>query len=317
MQEWLPTPNDLIANVAANVIFWVGAAITGAAVAAARTWLPRLWSFKSNVPSLIGGIALGVSIGVPAAVRAWVPGLSLFEDTVLSLISGIALGILIALSGYAIFVRVTRRLVPPLQSQTAPKTFGDVAKKIRPLLDANRNVFLRFGPNSGARDAGPVRFDLTLWEKAKIDIIVPNNDQVDSLLVQYRDTIPAHDLPTVEKMKAHIYAFREHVKNPYFDYSEHQFPQAFRDLIDSSVFVAEVSDWLTGRLTRSGLPIAEAMLFGSILRNRASPVETWISSFALSRSTNVIFPATHSGCRSSRPSSNRYSKKNYTSLNSC
>lgn len=235
MWKWFPSPNDIITNLAANIIVLAGAAIAGAVVTAARTWIPRLSPLKISVPSLIGGIALGVSKGVPTAVRAWVPGLSRFEDTVLSLIIGIALGELIAVTGYAIFAGPMRRLVPSPLPQTAPTTFGDVARAIRPLLEENRSVFLKFGPNSGADATRPVRFDLTLWEKAKIDLIVPNNERIRTLLAGHRGLISENDLPVVEQMQAHIYALREHVRDPYFDYSDYQFPKAFRDLIDHAV----------------------------------------------------------------------------------
>src|SRR5438552_3196402 len=192
MRNWIPTRREITANVAANVIVAAGAAIFG-------------------------------TIG---ALGALLRGFSPLEGAVLSLF-GIAVGVLVAATGLAVFVWAMRQPASPAQSVVPPMNLGDVARMIKPLLDENRNVFLRFGPNSGANDARPARFDLTLWQKARADIIVPNNERIREILAEHGDVIPAGDLPIVEQMKAHIYAFREHVVNPHFEDIEHQFPQAF------------------------------------------------------------------------------------------
>jgi hypothetical protein len=232
MRAWIPTRREIVANVAANIIVYAGAMIVGAVLSAAFGWLV---------------------------------GLSLFAILALALL-GIGVGVLVTVAGFALYARITGQAAPASQPAAPCATFADVARRIKPLLDENRNLFERFGPNSGADGIGSLRFDLTLWERAKADRIVPNNEQIRALLAAHRDVIPMQELPIVKQMEAHIFAFHEHVANPHFDYSAHQFPRSFRALIDRTVFVADVADWLTEQMSGSPLPIVGAVLFGSILQ---------------------------------------------------
>jgi hypothetical protein len=153
-------------------------------------------------------------------------------------------------------------------------TFHELAHQIWPLLTENARAFGSFGPNSGAESAAPVRWNMELWDEAKIDIILPNNRKIKELIENNWNIIPEKDKPVFKQMISHIYAFEKHCNNPMLNYTEHQFPQAFAKIIDDicsaeiekGVTLNKIESWLLIKFKEKELPLVEAYLIGSILR---------------------------------------------------
>jgi hypothetical protein len=58
-----------------------------------------------------------------------------------------------------------------------------------------------------------------------------NNRVISNLLTAYQNLVPDEFQEVINTFQAHAYAFEKHCENPYFDYSEHQFPKQFPQLI--------------------------------------------------------------------------------------
>lgn len=99
--------------------------------------------------------------------------------------------------------------------------------RIQTLLKDNKRVYTNFGPNSSAHVVEKLRTDLTLWERAKHETIVPNNDEIASIIKKFQSSIPLNLEPVFHEMLNHIYAFEKHCDDPNFDYSAHLFPKSF------------------------------------------------------------------------------------------
>ena len=102
--------------------------------------------------------------------------------------------------------------------------FYQLCQRILPLLIENNYVFKTFGPNSSAAETEPLRSDLTLWKQARIDYLLPNNEKIANLINDNKELIPENHKELFQKLLSHIYAFKKHVENENFDYSEFQFP---------------------------------------------------------------------------------------------
>jgi hypothetical protein len=111
------------------------------------------------------------------------------------------------------------------------KSLKDLCIAISPYLKENESIFKNFGPNSGATNTAPLRWDLTLWYDARREKILPNNRVISNLLTAYQNLIPDEFQEVINMFQAHAYAFEKHCENPYFDYSEYQFPKQFPQLI--------------------------------------------------------------------------------------
>lgn len=97
-------------------------------------------------------------------------------------------------------------------------------------------IFRSVGPNSSARETDDLRWDLTLWYKYRSEAIIPNNQKIKEILFENKSLFREEELELVQKMITHIDAFEEHVRNPDFDYSEHQFPTEFPEIIEDKCF---------------------------------------------------------------------------------
>lgn len=149
------------------------------------------------------------------------------------------------------------------------KSLKKASSAIRPLMDDNRRVFSTFGPKSNSFDINELPQDYDVWENLKTEQIVPNNDEILIILNGVKKFTEV-EAPIVEKMKAHIEAFKEHCKNPNFDYSSHQFPLAFADLIfqygkENKTNVSAYKSWLLSELHELDIKIEEVLLYGSAL----------------------------------------------------
>ena len=149
------------------------------------------------------------------------------------------------------------------------KSLKKAAKSIRPLLDESRRVFMTFGPNSDVGNSAELRYDIEVWEELKREQIVPNNDKIRSIL----ESVAAFDKSeqvTVLEMKSHIEAFKKHCEVPEFDYSDHQFPIAFADLIFSYCSngknnIEEYKSWFRNEVDLESARLENVFLYGSAL----------------------------------------------------
>ena len=115
------------------------------------------------------------------------------------------------------------------------KNFTELCHEIKPYLDENEKVFINFGPNSGAASKGPVRWDLTLWYKARREKLLPNNKVICNLIKTYTSLIPHENLNVFNLFENHVYAFEKHCDDPYFDYSQYLFPKEFSKIITDEI----------------------------------------------------------------------------------
>lgn len=147
----------------------------------------------------------------------------------------------------------------------------ELSQEIYPLLRDNEYVFNTTGPNSNADSNGPVRFDLTLWESLKKEIILPNNLKMKELIDLNKHLIPTKEFEIFSKMNQHLIAFEKHLSDPTIDYSNSQFPSEFPNVIMKHCFDGAIENkhvqkqirWLSRKLKR--LRILNAYLFGSLL----------------------------------------------------
>lgn len=161
----------------------------------------------------------------------------------------------------------------PTMLKGSQLTFLQLCKKIAPLLTENRDIYRNFGPNSGADAVGQVRWDLTLWETSKREIIIPNNKEITALIKMHNDLIPTRHKVIFDKMLKHSYAFEKHCETPTFDYREHQFPKEFSEIVFDECFraalkdeqVLNIRDWLIENITDSSIPVIDGCLIGSAL----------------------------------------------------
>ena len=115
------------------------------------------------------------------------------------------------------------------------KSFKELCQTIKPYLEENNGIFTNFGPNSGAASTTPVRWDLTLWYKARREKLLPNNIVICNLLKNYNELIPTEFRKTFNLFENHVYAFEKHCEDPYFDYSQYLFPQEFSTIIANEI----------------------------------------------------------------------------------
>jgi hypothetical protein len=109
--------------------------------------------------------------------------------------------------------------------------FGELCQEILPLLKDNEYIFKSTGPNSSSHNFDLLRTDLMMWEKLKVEAILPNNETIKKLIEENKKLIPSSYQGEFNKMLLHIRAFNEHIKNPNFDYSDYQFPKSFPEII--------------------------------------------------------------------------------------
>ncbi|WP_312823189.1 SMEK domain-containing protein [Epilithonimonas sp.] len=111
------------------------------------------------------------------------------------------------------------------------QSFDNLLNELTPLFLENKELFKKFGPNSGATVTEPLRTDLTLWYKIRREKLVPNNSVIYKLIESNLHYIPSEFENIFEKLKAHIYAFEKHCEDADFDYTQYQFPTEIEKII--------------------------------------------------------------------------------------
>jgi hypothetical protein len=116
------------------------------------------------------------------------------------------------------------------------ESFYQLCQSILPLIEDNKYLFEAFGPNSSANNLEPLRTDLSLWHKSREEYIVPNNDIIYCLINENELLVPEVHQEIFRKLKTHIYAFKKHVENNKFDYSDYQFPKDIQSIIKDTCY---------------------------------------------------------------------------------
>jgi predicted nucleotidyltransferase len=147
--------------------------------------------------------------------------------------------------------------------------FEELCQEILPILKDNEYVFKTTGPNSGSKNTGKLRTDLTMWEELKKEVIRPNNEAIKKLILDNKDIIPSKYEETFNKMVLHIDAFNKHIENPDFDYSEYQFPKEFSEIVLNSCYekakdnkdLQKILYWIDKKMRK--IDISNWFIFGS------------------------------------------------------
>ena len=148
------------------------------------------------------------------------------------------------------------------------------SKIIKKILDENERIFKSHWPNSSSSNISDLRNEnqLKAWHSLKLKNILPNNDKIYNVLnniTQY----DSDELETVEKMKNHIEAFKKHLSDADYDYSEHQFPIKFSSLISkycnwgllNNKYYKDYLAWINKYITENWLNFTFKGLFWSVL----------------------------------------------------
>jgi len=120
-----------------------------------------------------------------------------------------------------------------IDAPTTPdiQSFDDLIRHLKPLFIENKELFKKFGPNSGASVTEPLRTDLTLWYKVRREKLVPNNSFIYKLIESNFHYIHPDFKNIFDKLQAHIYAFEKHCEDTNFDYTQYQFPIEIEKII--------------------------------------------------------------------------------------
>jgi predicted nucleotidyltransferase len=198
-----------------------------------------------------------------------------WDNFVWPLLLAITIGVFVLLTKKIFKKRVDGGVSPlhiTLQESPATiSTFYELCQQILPFLIENRYIFKTFGPNSSAQEMELLRMDMTLWKQARTDFIIPNNERIATLLNKNKDLIPAINLGLFQQLSSHIYAFKKHVENEDFDYSDFQFPSEIDNVIKETCikeaqrqpFFLNAVQQIRNRLKFDG--VKQIVLFGSFL----------------------------------------------------
>lgn len=111
-------------------------------------------------------------------------------------------------------------------------TFEKLKDFLKPLFIENGQIFKDFGPNSGAKSTEPLRWDLTLWYKARREKLVPNNSIIANIIKLNTHLISKENEDIFNDLLSHIYAFEKHCEDANFDYSSYLFPNKILKIFD-------------------------------------------------------------------------------------
>lgn len=181
------------------------------------------------------------------------------------------------LGGFTILFLVTSA-VKVWQYFWGADSLKKAAPEIKNYLDDDRRISVNFGPNASVASAGAARMDMGLWEDLKREVICPNNEKIKQILSRPSLRLNEKEKPIVGKMLNHIDAFAAHCKNPDPDYSNHQFPLEFSDLIYKYCEawgrrrnrITKYTKWLKGKIAEEDILVESITFFGSALYGQES-----------------------------------------------
>lgn len=181
-----------------------------------------------------------------------------------------SIGILLLLLGLIISCVKTYQ-----QYKKAHPSFLQNIESLYELLEENRVYFQNYGPNSSAGNTTPLRVEtqLKLWEAARKDVIIPNNQTILGIIQKIKNQFNNEEKCIIDRMKKHIFAFEKHCNDLSFDYSEHQFPIEFTSLIAQKLnglqnpceLTEKYREWLLNYNMDIKNIITEMFVFGSSL----------------------------------------------------
>ena len=156
-------------------------------------------------------------------------------------------------------------------------TLKEASCQIKKFLDDNKRIFKTYGPNSSSHNITDLNTEqeLQIWNKSKLEHIIPNNERIYTILENIKFFQP-DELKLVTAMKNHIEAFKEHCNNVDVDYTKYQFPIKFSTLISkycNRVGLKEktlklYSNWIIEHIASNMINVEEKYFFGSILYDK-------------------------------------------------
>jgi len=94
----------------------------------------------------------------------------------------------------------------------------DLKSRVRWLLNENRRLWKSLGPKSLVAQADPNSNLATVWERRKLDTIVPNNRLIINAIEGNRALIPAEAVDPYLEFKIHATSFEQHQYERMKDY---------------------------------------------------------------------------------------------------
>jgi len=88
-----------------------------------------------------------------------------------------------------------------------PKTKADLFRQARVLLSENRQTLEQFGPDSWLAINNPMSSAVDTWNKAKLDIIIPNNKVIIKDFEENITVLSMEEVDIYKKFKIHADAF--------------------------------------------------------------------------------------------------------------
>ncbi|MBS1530157.1 MAG: hypothetical protein JSU01_07615, partial [Bacteroidetes bacterium] len=177
-------------------------------------------------------------------------------------------------SQYISLKQVPEKSIEPQKAISKCVEFEDfygLCQALIPLIDDNKYIFGTFGPNSSASTLEPLRTDLSLWHESRKEYIIPNNSIIECLINKNEKFIPANNIEIFRRLKSHIYAYKKHVENTSFDYSDYQFPREIEQLIKHTCYdettnnkdFKRIANWVDKKLSLK--QVCEKSIIGSLL----------------------------------------------------
>lgn len=154
------------------------------------------------------------------------------------------------------------------------KTFKKASKTIKKLLDENERIFKNHWPNSSASNIDELRNEneLKAWYDLRYEKVLPNNEKIFNILSNIQKIEDSEKI-IVDKMKNHIEAFKKHLEDNSYDYTNHQFPIVFWYLINKyckwwllkDKYLYKYTVWINDYIKNNEIIITEKYLFWSVL----------------------------------------------------
>lgn len=110
------------------------------------------------------------------------------------------------------------------------KSFDELSATVRMLLEENRVIWDRLGPNSEIARRNPDSNAYRLWELRRADRIVPNNRRIINLIRGNSHLLKGAQLRAFAEFVNHADAYEENVYEQLDEYP--QFPREFQQIFD-------------------------------------------------------------------------------------